>query len=155
AGSFVDLMEDLVVITEVVEVTPKEGADRFSGYVMVVRPLDLRPAIDRLVGAGVAGTIEAGGQTRTIGSPPPNAKTQEMAVPSWPEMKLVVAVPPMLGGMPVPLVVGGGAAAGLGLVLFVLGLVRKRAAAATPEVAIGTAPTALSNANLAGAPSPT
>src|SRR5690606_20404468 len=125
-GSFVDLMGDQVVITEVVEVTPKEGADRFSAYVMVVRPLDLKPAIDRLVEAGVAGTIEAGGETRTIGSPAANATPQEMGIPSLPEMKVVVAVPPKTGGVAMPLVAGGGGAAALGLVLLVVGLVAKR-----------------------------
>jgi len=124
-GSFVDLMGDLVVITEVAQVTPKEASAGLAGYVMVVRPLDLKPAIERLASAGVAGTIEAGGQTRTIGTPPPNATEQAVPVPSLPEMKLVVAVPPKLGGVQKPLVAGGGATAALGLVLLVIGLVAR------------------------------
>src|SRR5574338_136395 len=64
-GSVVDLMGNKVVITEVAKVTPREAAEGLAGYVMVVRPLDLKPAVDRLV--------EAGGQTRTIGEPAANA----------------------------------------------------------------------------------
>ncbi len=160
-GSFVDLMGDLVVITEVVEVTPKEGADRFSAYVMVVRPLDLKPAIDRLVEAGVAGTIEAGGETRTIGSPAANATPQEMTIPSLPEMKVVVAVPPKTGGAAMPLVAGGGGAGALGLVLLVIGLIAKRtpaaaAVAGTQPPVLGTGATQLGQgaAVAAGTPSP-
>ena len=159
-GSFVDLMGDQVVITEVVAVTPKEGADRFSAYVMVVRPLDLKPAVDRLVEAGVAGTIEAGGETRTIGSPAANATPQAMTIPSLPEMKVVVAVPPKTGGVAMPLVAGGGGAAALGLVLLVIGLVAKRApgagTAATQASALGAGTTQLGQgaAVAAGTPSP-
>lgn len=171
-GSFVDLMGDLVVITEVAQVTPKEASDGLSGYVMVVRPLDLKPAIDRLASAGVAGTIEAGGQTRTIGTPPPSATEQTVPVPSLPEMKLVVAVPPKTGGMQKPLVAGGGAAAALGLVLLVIGLVAKsgagaRLAAATqassvpageghsaPGVGMATTQLSQSGVPAAGTPAP-
>ncbi|HEY5948874.1 MAG TPA: serine/threonine-protein kinase [Kofleriaceae bacterium] len=162
-GSFVDLMGDQVAITEVAAVTPKEAPDGLTGYVMVVRPLDLKPAIDRLVGAGVAGTIETNGQTRTIGSPAPNATLQTQAIPSLPEMKLVVAVPPKTGGMAMPLVAGGGGVAALGLILLVLGLIAKPAIAATPALAatqapsLGTAATQMSQPSLsvaAGTPSP-
>jgi hypothetical protein len=155
-GSFVDFMGDNVVITEVAKVTPKEGADQFSAYVLVARPLDLKPAIGRLISAGVAGTIETGGEKRTIGAPAPNATQQTMAVPSLPEMKLVVAVPPKTGGVAMPLVAGGGGAAVLGLILLVAGLLgRSTAAAAAPSVS--TAATQLSNAGIAtaaGTPSP-
>jgi hypothetical protein len=159
-GSFVDLVGDKVVITEVAMVTPKESADQLAGYVMVVRPLDLEPAIDRLASAGVAGTIEAGGELRTFGSPAPSAIEQTMVVPSLPEMKLVVAVPPKTGGMPKPLVVGGGAAAALGLVLLALGLASKSRAAApahapgTHPPAFGTAATQMSQPGMVAAGTP-
>ena len=116
-GSYADVMSDKVVITEVASVTPKEAMDDLTGYVMVVRPLDLKPAIDRLAAAGVAGTLETNGETRTIGSPAPNATMQAQMFPSLPAMKLVVAVPPKTGGMNMALVAAGGGAAALGLVL--------------------------------------
>jgi tRNA A-37 threonylcarbamoyl transferase component Bud32 len=161
-GSYVDLMGDQVVITEVASVTPKEAMGDLTGYVMVVRPLDLKPSIDRLAAAGVAGTIETNGEKRTIGSPAPNATMQMQAVPSLPELRLVVAVPPKTGGVNMPLVAGGGSAAALGLVLLVLGLLSKPAPAhaglsATQPAAVGTAATQLSQAGMAvaaGTPSP-
>jgi hypothetical protein len=161
AGSYVDLMGDQVVITEVAQVTPKEAMGDLTGYVMVVRPLDLKPAIDRLAAAGVAGTIETNGQTRTIGSPAPNATLQTQSIPSLPEMKLVVAVPPKTGGMNVPLVAGGGGVAVLGLVLLVLGLIAKPAPvqtglSATQPAGFATAATQMSQPGMvaAGTPSP-
>jgi tRNA A-37 threonylcarbamoyl transferase component Bud32 len=162
AGSYVDLMGDQVVITEVAQVTPKQAMGDLAGYVMVVRPLDLKPAIDRLAAAGVAGTIETNGQTRTIGSPAQNAALQTQTIPSLPEMKLVVAVPPKTGGMNMPLVAGGGAAAALGLVLLVLGLLAKPPAAqaglsATQPASLATAATQMSQPGMAvaaGTPSP-
>jgi hypothetical protein len=162
AGSYVDLMGDQVVITEVATVTPKQAMGDLAGYVMVVRPLDLKPAIDRLAAAGIAGTIETNGQTRTIGSPAPNAALQTQTIPSLPEMKLVVAVPPKTGGMNMPLVAGGGAVAALGLVLLVLGLIAKPAPAqsglsATQPASLATAATQMSQPGMAvaaGTPSP-
>ncbi|HEX5057879.1 MAG TPA: serine/threonine-protein kinase [Kofleriaceae bacterium] len=164
AGSYADLMGDKVVITEVAQVTPKEARDGLTGYVMVVRPLDLKPAIDRLVGAGVAGTIEANGEKRTIGSPAPNAAMQTQAIPSLPEMKVIVAVPPKTGGMNMPLAAGGGGLAALGLILLVVGLVAKpagtaaaaAAAAGTQAPSLGTAATQMSQPGMyaTGTPSP-
>ncbi len=46
-----------------------------------------------------------------------------MPLASQPGAQLVVAVPPMTGGMSMPVVGGGGGAAGLGLILLVAGLV--------------------------------
>ncbi len=162
AGSYVDLMGDKVVITEVAMVTPKEATGDLTGYVMVVRPLDLKPSIDRLAAAGVSGTIETGGEKRTIGSPAPNAKMQMQTVPSLPELRLVVAVPPKTGGVNMPLVAGGGAAAAVGLVLLVLGLLSKSSpaqAAAAPgtQPPLATAATQMSQPGMAvaaGTPSP-
>jgi tRNA A-37 threonylcarbamoyl transferase component Bud32 len=162
AGSYVDFMGDQVVITEVAAVTPKEMMGDLTGYVMVVRPLDLKPSIDRLTDAGVAGTIEVNGQTKTIGSPAPNAKLEAQSIPSLPELKLVVAVPPKTGGMNMPLVAGGGAVAALGLVLLVLGLLAKPAPAqaglsATQPAGFATAATQMSQPGMAvaaGTPSP-
>jgi hypothetical protein len=156
-GSYVDLMGDQVVITEVVAVTPKAMRQGITGgYVMVVRPLDLKPAIDRLAAAGVAGTIETGGEKRKIGAPAANAELQTQTIPSLPEMKIVVAVPPRTGGMNMPMVAGGGGVAGLGLLLLVIGLVAK--SGAQPQVSqLGSAETQLSQpamAVAAGTPSP-
>jgi hypothetical protein len=158
-GSFVDLMGDQVVITEVAQVMPKELRPGVTGaYVMVVRPLDLKPAIDRLAAAGIAGTIETGTEKRTIGSPAANAELQTQTIPSLPELKLVVAVAPKTGGMNMPMVAGGGGVAALGLVLLVLGLLSKSSAAtAATQPAIGTAATQMSQPSMAvaaGTPMP-
>jgi serine/threonine-protein kinase len=153
-GSFAELMGDQLVVTEVVAVTPKEGAT--PGYVTVSRPLDLKPSIDRLVAAGVAGNIEASGQTKTIGAPVPNATSQAMPLPSLPEVKLVVAVPPTSGGVAMPLVAGGSASIAIGFALMIVGLFTGRRAAPQTAQTFGTAATQLSNPGMvaAGTPSP-
>ncbi len=145
AGSFADLMDSKVVITEVVQVTPKQDADQLGGYVMVVRPLDLQPAIDRLVAAGVTGSISTASSRRGFGMPIPNATQQEQPIPSLPDAKFVVSVPGKTGGVAMPLVAGGGGVAALGLILLVLGLIAKPSAAAAPvaQQQIATAQTQL------------
>jgi tRNA A-37 threonylcarbamoyl transferase component Bud32 len=159
-GSFVDFMDYKVVITEVAKVTPKEAADKLAGYVLVMRPLDLKPALDRLVAAGVAGTIDLGGRNVTIGAPAANATTQAQSVPSLPEMKISVAVPPMTGGANIALGAGGGGVALVGLILLVAGLVAKRApaqAAIAAQPPLGTAATQMSQPGMAvaaGTPAP-
>jgi serine/threonine-protein kinase len=166
-GSFADMIGDSLVIIEVASVKPKDNADKLTGYVSVSRPLDLKPAIDRLSAAGVAGTIHIGSQTRPIGTVPAGAATKDMPLTSLPEAKLVVAAPAVAGAKPMPLIAGGGAAAALGLVLLLLGLLAKSTpAAATAEAGaaplrptpvptgFGTAQTQLSVSTAAGTPSP-
>ncbi|NVB78816.1 MAG: serine/threonine protein kinase [Kofleriaceae bacterium] len=163
AGSFADMMGDKVVITEVASVTPREGAGELTGYIMVSRPLELKPSIDRLGAAGIAGSIELGAEKRTIGSPPANAQLQTVPLPSLPDVKLVVAVPPKAGGMPMPIVAGGGVGLGLGLILLVAGLLARGSAAAgtgstqtgmgTGTTGFGTAPTQ-AGVTAAGTPYP-
>ena len=160
-GSYVELMDDKLLITEVATVTPKESSHIMAGYVTVSRPLDLKPSIDRLVAAGVRGAIRLGGKTREIGTPDPKATLQPMTVPSVPEIKLIVAVSPKTGGMFVPAVVGGGAVAAVGLILVVIGLATGRRAQpqelATPGTQPGTPKTgaALAATSVAaGTPSP-
>jgi hypothetical protein len=149
-GSFAELMADQIVITEVAEVTPKSRADELKGYVMVSRPLELKTATDRLVAAGLSGRFELGGQTRAGGAPPANAVTQTKPLPSQPDVQLVIAVPPMTGGMPMPLVAGGGGAAALGLILMVAGMLGgKRAAAVAPAGSFATAATQMSGPGIA------
>jgi serine/threonine-protein kinase len=166
-GSFADMMGDQLVIIEVVNVTPKDRADELTGYVSVSRPLDLKPAIDRLSAAGVAGTINIGKQTRPIGTLAAGAATKDIPLTSLQDAKLVVAAPAVVVAKPMPLIAGGGAAAALGLLLLILGLVAKStpvAAAAdaggaparpTPvPTGFGTAQTQLSTSGAVGTPSP-
>jgi eukaryotic-like serine/threonine-protein kinase len=167
-GSFADMMDDHLVIVEVASVTPKANADQLTGYVSVSRPLDLKPAIDRLSAAGVTGTIQIGSQTRPIGTLAPGAATKDMPLSSLKDAKLVVAAPAVAGAKPMPLIAGGGATAALGLLLLILGLVSKGASAAptaaaggpapsvrpTPTTGFGNAQTQLSASTAAGTPSP-
>ena len=122
-GSYAELMKDQIVVTEVANVVPKDHADELTGYVMVSRPLDLGPAIAGLEKANVAGMLDIDGQTKPIGAPVPGATQKAMPLASQHGAQLVIAVPPMTGGMQMPLVGGGGAAAGLGLILLVIGFV--------------------------------
>ncbi len=128
-GSYADLMGDQAVIIEVVTVTPKYDADKLVGYVAVSRPLDLKPAFDRLTAAGVSGVLDVAGKKRTIGSPPPNAETREMSLPSLPDVKLIASVPAKTGGANMPLAAGGSGVAVLGLILLIVGFVGGKAGA--------------------------
>ncbi|MDB4962904.1 MAG: Serine/threonine protein kinase [Myxococcales bacterium] len=125
-GAFAELVGDQLLITQTVEVVPAdvELAKTTSGFVTVSRPLDLKPAFDRLTTAGLAGRIEVGDKQRTFGSPPaPGVGAwQPMPIPSQPGAQLVAAVPPKTGGMPVPVVGAGAGAAALGLILVLIGM---------------------------------
>jgi len=160
-GSYADLMGDKAQILEVAPVISKYKPDEYTGYVAVSRPLDLKPSIDRLMKAGVSGTLDMAGQKMTIGSPPANAETREMALPSLPDVKLVASVPAKTGGMNMPLAAGGGGVAVLGLVLLIVGLVGGKSTAGQSIVApqgmtggVGTAATQLGASTAAGTPSP-
>ena len=169
-GSFADMTGDQLVIVEVASVKPRANAEQLSGYVSVSRPLDLKPAIDRLSAAGVTGTIQIGSQSRPIGTMPAGAATKDMPLTSLEGAKLVVAAPAVAGAKPMGLVAGGGGAAALGLLMLILGLVSKSThavaatAAAAPASAgpaprptpagFGDAQTQLSVSTASGTPSP-
>ena len=161
-GSYTDLMGDSLAVMEVAPVKPREMAEDLTGYISVTRPLNLRPAIDKLQAAGVNGRIDIGAQNVAIGSPPSaNAETQAMPLPSLPDAKLVATIPAKSGGMPLPLVAGGGVAAGLGLLLIVLGMMGGKTTAAAPVAAspqttgIGTANTQISQPGINTVPNTT
>ncbi len=123
-GSSAELQGDQLLVAQTVEVIPAdtEAAKQVTGFVTVTHLLDLKPAIEQLTAAGISGSIEVGGRSRVIGAPLAGAVTQSMPIPSQPGAQLVVTVPPMRGGMPVPLAAAGGGAAGLGLILLLIGM---------------------------------
>ena len=122
-GSSAELQGDKLLITRTVEVVPAdaEAQKSLTGFVTITHLLDLTPAVDRLTAAGITGSIELGGNKRPIGTPPAGAELQTNAIPSLAGAQLVVAVPPMKGGMPVPIAAAGGGAAFLGLILIIIG----------------------------------
>ena len=143
-GSFVEMMGDRVLVTEVAPITPKDPKAHVGGFVAVSRPLDLQPAIARLVAAGVSGRFELDGKIHAIGSPPPDAVEQPpMPLPSQPEVKIVVAAPRAGGGTPLPLIAVGGGGALLGLVVVIVAMMRRPAA---PAATAARASGALANA---------
>ncbi|HTR56326.1 MAG TPA: serine/threonine-protein kinase, partial [Kofleriaceae bacterium] len=153
-GSYVEMTGARVVITEVTQVAAKYRADELDGYVVVSRPLDLQPAIGRLVDAGITGRFDLGDSKTPIGTPPPGAVDKAMPLPSQPEFQLVVAVPAMVGGMPMPIAIAGGAGALVGLVLVALGM-RKRAPASGAPGDVRYVETQVSGASAAtGTPVP-
>lgn len=158
-GSYTDLMGDSLAVMEVAPVKPREMAEDLTGYISVTRPLNLRPAIDKLRAAGINGRIDIGSQTVPIGNAPAaDAETQAMPLPSLTDAKLVAAVPAKTGGMPMPLVAGGGVGVGLGLLLIVLGLMGGKSAAApvaTQTTGIGNANTQLSQPGIGTTPNTT
>lgn len=122
-GSSAELQGDKLLITKTVEVVPAdaEAQKQLTGFVTITHLLDLTPALERLTAAGVTGSFELGGAKRAIGAPPEGAELQANAIPSLAGAQLIVAVPPMKGGMPVPIAAAGGGAAFLGLVLLIIG----------------------------------
>ncbi|MBA3454885.1 MAG: serine/threonine protein kinase [Deltaproteobacteria bacterium] len=126
-GAFAELVEDQLLVTQTAEVIPSDAglAEQVTGFVTVTRPLDLKPAFERLVAAGLSGRIEVGDKQRVFGTPPADGSGEWMpqTIPSQPGAQLVAAVPAKSGGMSVPVVGAGAGIAGLGLILFVIGLI--------------------------------
>ncbi|HEY4242465.1 MAG TPA: serine/threonine-protein kinase [Kofleriaceae bacterium] len=132
-GEYLELMGTQLAITQVAKVEPptpsdadpqKDAHGKIIGYLAISKPLDLAPPLTKLSTAGVNGSLAVGDHSVPIGSGvPAGAKTEEHKLTG--DAKLVVAVPDATGGVPVPLVAGGGAAAILGLGLLVIGLTKK------------------------------
>ncbi|MFT3698441.1 MAG: serine/threonine-protein kinase [Kofleriaceae bacterium] len=140
-GSYVELVGDKALVTEVQAVTPKANAELVSGYVMVEKPLDLGPAFSKIEAAHVAGSISIDGKERKLGDAPANAVAKEMTLDGVPNAKVTVLSPPVTGGPQTPLVAGGGGLAGLGLILLIVGLVTgKKASASSTGWPAGTQP---------------
>jgi serine/threonine-protein kinase len=154
-GSFAELMDGHVVVTEVAAVQPASEKDaKGPGYVMVSRPLDLKPAIGQLVAAGLSGRFQLGAASIPVGQMPPGAMVHEEPLPSQPEVKLVIAIPPTVKPNTTPALAGGGAGALVGLVLVIAGMMSKKSAVA-PAPTVGTAQTQLSQSGFgSGTPSP-
>ena len=106
------------------------------GYVMVSRPLDLGPAIEQLSAAGVTGRFELGDASSPVGGCRRARPMHDETLPSQPDVKLVVAVPPKAGGDADAGRAAGGAA--IGLLLGSVGLDR----AVSSPVRHGRPPTA-------------
>jgi len=159
-GSYAELMGSSLAITEVAAVEPASPKDsKGPGYVMVSRPLDLKPEVDKLVAAGLTGKFQIGAASVPVGQMPTGAMVHEETLPSQPDVKLVVAVPPTVKNMPMGALAGGGAGALVGLILIVAGAIggkkQDAAPAPSPSSALGTAQTQISQAGFgAGTPSP-
>lgn len=142
-GAFAELMQDRLLVTQTVTVAPSDAqlAEQVAGFVTVSRSLDLVPALDRLAAAGLSGRIEVGERRRAFGTPPAEdqAVWQPMPIPSQPGVQIVAAVPPMTGGMSVPVVGAGAGAAALGLILVLIGMLTgkdRRTGASTSDPAL-------------------
>jgi hypothetical protein len=125
-GGSAELQGDQLLVTKTVDVVPSdpEAAKQLNGFVTVSQVLDLKPAIAKIEAEGLTATIEVGGNKRAIGAPAPEGSTtQTMAIPSQPGAQVTVAVPPIKGGMPIPVAAVGGGAAGLGLILLLIGMI--------------------------------
>ena len=101
-----------------------------TGFVTVTRILDLTPAIKRLVDASISGKFVVGKDSIPIGTPPAQAGTMvERVLPTHPQMHLVVDDPPVIGGTPPEMLYAGAGVAGVGLLLFSIGLFTGKASA--------------------------
>ena len=166
-GGSAELQGDQLLVTKTVDVVPSdpEVAKQLNGFVTVSQVLDLKPAIAKIEAEGLSATIEVGGNKRAIGpAAPEGSTTQTMAIPSQPGAQVTVVVPPMKGGMPIPVAAAGGGAAGLGLILLLIGMLGGKdktglTQAAMPAMQVTQQPyaaaTSISQAGVAaGTPSP-
>lgn len=125
-GGSAELQGDQLLVTKTVDVVPSdpEVAKQLNGFVTVSQVLDLKPAIAKIEAEGLSATIEVGSSKRAVGAPAPEGSTtQTMAIPSQPGAQVTVAVPPKKGGMPIPIAAVGGGAAGLGLIILLIGMI--------------------------------
>ena len=131
AGSYAELVDDQIVITEVVKVMPADKADQYVGFLSVTRPLPLAPAVKSLSGAGITGKFVLAGKEAPIGVMPAGATTREQPL-SAPGAKIIAAEPPPHAVMPLPILAGGIGAAVIGLLLLVIGMMGRRDPAGAP-----------------------
>jgi hypothetical protein len=172
-GSYAELVDKDIVITEVAKVVPTQDLDKYAGFLSVTRPLAVARAIDALVKAGITGKFVVGSDELPIGTMPDGAARHEHLLSSQDGAKVIVAEPPPHAVMPVPVLVGGIGAAVIGLLLLVISIMGKRDAAFSrafaalptqpssppptrPATGIGNAQTQLSQHSVAasGTPSP-
>lgn len=146
-GSYVEIMGDNALVTEVTAVAPKDRASELDGYVMVSRPLDLSTSFAKISAAHVSGTFEIDGTVRALGPPVTGGTRTTMLLPSVPGAKITVNAPPIQGGPSLPLEAGGGGVAGLGLLLLLLGLVTGKSAMIAPGTSAGLVPASSSAAS--------
>ncbi|HEX3765805.1 MAG TPA: serine/threonine-protein kinase [Kofleriaceae bacterium] len=163
-GSYADVIDHQLVITEVAEVAPKYTQDVYRGLLTVSRPVALAPALAPLLQAQLAGKLEASGKSIPIGTPPPDgAITHAQALSAQKDVKLTIAEPPSGAARPVPILGAGIGGVVIGLLLLVISLLGQRGAAARtasralpaqpspPSHPIGSAATQLSQHPIAAA----
>ena len=178
-GSYAELADGQIVVTEVARVAPDEHADHpdaFAGFLGVTKTLPLEPALRPLRDAGITGQLVLGGKSAAIGVMPAGAATREQPLSSTEGAKIIAAEPPARAALPLPILVGGIGAAVIGLLLLVISMMgRRQPAGSSTSVFQGlptqpttatpppTSPTGLANAQTqlsqhgvaaAGTPSP-
>ena len=155
-GSYAELMGSQLAITDVAAVEPASPKDsKGPGYIMVSRPLDLKPEVDKLAAAGLTGKFQIGAASLPVGQMPQGAVVHEETLPSQPDVKLVVAVPPTVKHMPMGALAGGGAGALVGLILIAAGALGGKKQEPVAQPSVGTAQTQLSTGGFgSGTPSP-
>jgi tRNA A-37 threonylcarbamoyl transferase component Bud32 len=161
SGSYAELVGDRAVVYEVAEI---KVADK-AGFVTVTQPRSLAASYQRLADAKFSGRLELGGKSRDFGNPVPPDATLDPKPLSEPGARLVVVAPTApVQAMPVPILVAGAGAAGLGFLVILVGMIagRKRGEPLPPAIqSMPTMPTIppanqLSNRQgvAAGTPSP-
>ena len=117
--------DDKIVITEVVEVVPTEQVERFAGFLVVTRPLELGPMLAPLVDAGIAGKLVIDRTEAPIGVIPSGATTRDQPLGSQDGAKIVVVVPPPRSMLPLTVLIAGIGAALIGFLVLLIGVMGK------------------------------
>lgn len=129
AGSYADLANGKVLITEVVKVDPADRSGLYTGYLSMSRILDVGQLLKYLRDAGVTGKLVVGDKSTPIGPMSNDATTLELPIGSQPGIKLIVAGPPPHIVPPLSILIGGIVAATIGVLLLVINTIVRQAVA--------------------------
>ncbi len=146
AESRIKLVGTDVMLLEVVTVEPPpvvtEGVPQGRpGYIAVSRTVSIKDALDRLAAAKIDGRFELMGDVVPIGNDvAADVKSEARPLPSMPEAKIVVAIPEIKAQLPIAIVGAGGGAAGLGLIVMIIGVMMGSSAKKEARKAAQTQP---------------
>jgi serine/threonine-protein kinase len=154
-GHYAQLVDGQLMLTEVVHIEPPtknpQGVDvtaqyadqaaKFAGFVIVSQELKLDTAVKSLIDAGITGKIVVDKNELPVGTMPAGATTHEQPLRSMADIKIVAADAPPHAVLPLPILIAGIAAAVIGLLLLVIGMMGKREDPAAYSRAFNQMPT--------------
>lgn len=134
-GGYAELQNGQIIVGHTTEIEPiEEKKDKFKGFITSSRTVDVAASLGKLAAAGLSGKLALDGKEASVGTMAAGAKTSERTLAAEPRAKLVIAVPGAVAAVPMPVVAVGAAAAGLGLIVLLFGLLARKQAPAQPGI---------------------